>query len=68
MVIRSRVKCDENGNIVAANYSKILGPMGLFGMVGLKEVVFNPRPNDTNLEFDPNRNLYQGKKGRGMIP
>ena len=68
MVIRSRVKCDEHGNIVSANYSKILGPMGLFGMVGLKEAVFNPRPNDTNLEFDPKRNLYQGKKGRGMIP
>ena len=68
MVIRSRVKCDEHGNIVSANYSKILGPMGLFGMVGLKEAVFNPRTNDTNLEFDPKRNLYQGKKGRGMIP
>ena len=68
MVIRSRVKCDENGNIVSANYSKILGSMGLTGRVSVEETVFNPRPNDTNLEFDPNRNLYQGKKGRGMIP
>lgn len=68
MVIRSRVKCDEHGNIVSANYSKILGPMGLTGRVGVEETVFNPRPNDTNLEFDPARNLYQGKKGRGMIP
>lgn len=68
MVIRSRVKCDEHGNIVSANYSKILGSMGLMGMVGLEEAVFNPRPNDTNLEFDPERNLYQGTKGRGMIP
>ena len=42
--------------------------MGLTGRVGVEETVFNPRPNDTNLEFDPNRNLYQGKKGRGMIP
>ena len=59
MVIRSRVKCDERGNIVSAHYSKLLGP---------GESVFNPCPNDTNLEFDPERNLYQGKKGRGMIP
>ena len=68
MVIRSRVKCDEHGKIVSANYSKILGSMGLTGRVGVEESVFNPRPNDTNLEFDPARNLYQGKKGRGMIP
>jgi hypothetical protein len=40
----------------------------LTGRVGVEETVFNPRPNDTNLEFDPNRNLYQGRKGRGMIP
>ena len=68
MVIRSRVKCDEHGNIVSANYSKILGSMGLTGRVGAEETVFNPRPNDTNLEFDPKRNLYQGRVGRGSIP
>ncbi|MBR5550274.1 MAG: hypothetical protein IKU71_11190 [Kiritimatiellae bacterium] len=68
MVIRSRVKCDENGNIVSAHYSKILGPWGIGALMCPYEAVFNPRPNDTNLEFDPARNLYQGKKGRGMIP
>ena len=68
MVVRSRVKCDEKGRMVSANYSKILGTMRLVGGVGVEETVFNPRPNDTNLEFDPKRNLYQGKKGRGMIP
>ncbi len=68
MVIRSRVKCDDHGKKISANYSKILGSMGLTGAVGVEETVFNPRPNDTNLEFDPERNLYQGKKGRGMIP
>ena len=68
MVIRSRVKCDERGNIVSANYSKLLGPVGFGSLVAIGESVFNPRPNDTNLEFDPERNLYQGKKGRGMIP
>ncbi len=68
MVIRSRVKCDENGNIVSANYSKVLGPAGFAGLVNFRESVFNPRPNDTNLEFDPNRNLYKGRKGGGRIP
>ena len=68
MVIRSRVKRDEQGEISSVNYSKILGSFGLVYSVNLKEAVFNPRPNDTNLEFDPERNLYQGEKGRGMIP
>ena len=68
MVIRSRVKCDEHGNIVSANYSKLLGPVRFCHMAGIKESVFNPRPNDTNLEFDPSRNLYQGREGRGTIP
>lgn len=68
MVIRSRVMLDEFGNIVSANYSKLIGPVGFGSLVVIKESAFNPRPNDTNLEFDPNRNLYQGKKGRGMIP
>ena len=68
MVIRSRVSCDENGKIISANYSKILGPFGFKYLVVVDESVFNPRPNDTNLEFDPERNLYQGNKGRGMIP
>ena len=68
MVIRSRVKYDEKDNIISANYSKIIGPGGFAGCANFMELVFNPRPNDTNLEFDPARNLYQGKKGRGMIP
>ena len=68
MVIRSRVKYDEKGNIISANYSKIIGPGACAGCVNFMELFFNPRPNDTNLEFDPARNLYQGKKGRGMIP
>ena len=65
MVIRSRVKHDEHGNIVSANYSKIIGPWGIGPSMCPYETVFNPRPNDTNLEFDPERNLYQGTKVEG---
>lgn len=43
-------------------------PGGFAGCANFMELVFNPRPNDTNLEFDPKQNLYHGKKGRGMIP
>ena len=68
MVIKSRVKYDDKGNIVSYNYSKILGSFGLSYKVSADEIVFNPRPNDTNLEFDPERNLSQGKTGRGMLP
>lgn len=68
VVIRSRVKLDEQGNIVSANYSKILGPWRVGVTMFSHGSVFNPVPNDTNLEFDPQKNLYQGKKGRGMIP
>ena len=68
MVVRSRVKYGDSGNVISANYSKIIGPAFFSGGVNFTESVFNPRPNDTNLEFDPARNLYQGKKGRGMIP
>ena len=68
MVIRSRIKHDDQGNVISANYSKIIGPWGIGSLMCPYETVFNPRPNDTNLEFDPARNLYQGKKGRGMIP
>ena len=67
MVVRSRVKHDDNGRIVSANYSRILGRFTVVPSVSSEETVFNPRPNDTNLEFDLERNLYQGKRGRGKV-
>lgn len=68
IIMRTRVKYDENGNMISANYARILGEFRVLPSVSVVESIFNPRPNDTNLEFDPERNLYQGKKGRGMIP
>jgi len=57
--LRTRVKLDEAGEIVSANYAKIYGefvvdPRGSVSFL----YYFNPTPNDRNLEFDPSRNLF----------
>ena len=68
IVLRTRVKYDENGNMVSANYSRILGEFSVMPSVSVSESIFNPTPNDTNLEFDSTRNLYQGEsRRRGTI-
>lgn len=51
MVIRSRVKLDEEGNVIAANYSQIQGPIGIGYYFALGKTYFNPKVNDTNLEY-----------------
>ena len=67
IVLRTRVKYDDNGNMISANYSRILGEFSVLPSVSVTESIFNPRPNDSNLEFDPTKNLYKVKKGRGFI-
>jgi hypothetical protein len=53
MVVRSRCKLDDNGNIMEANYSTIRN-LFIEGGGGKAEAIvnyrFNPTPNDTNLE------------------
>src|SRR5574344_361970 len=58
LVIRVRTRIDGNGHVVQANYGKIYGEMRING-TGLLvlSTYFNPTPNDTNLEFDPDKNL-----------
>ena len=68
MVLRTRVKLNSDGNIIEANYSKILGPLRFGRFVTTPSVVFNPRPNDTNLEFEIGKNLCHGKQVHGTIP
>ena len=68
LVLRTRVVHDENGNIVAANYSRILGEFRANPSISTAESIFNPVPNDTNLEFDKKRNLYKGRGGRIISP
>lgn len=64
---RVRTEMDEQGNITSALYGKIHGRIG-FGGVGNKDTktakigfnyYLNPKPNDTNLEFDPKKNLFE---------
>jgi hypothetical protein len=57
--LRTRVKLDEKGKIVSANYAKVVGDFQVdargFVMFGY---YFNPVANDRNLEFDPKKNLF----------
>ena len=53
MVMRTRVMRDEDtGSITNCHYSKILGEMYFNQRMIFEESVFNPHPNDPNLEHD----------------
>jgi hypothetical protein len=58
--LRTRVRLDERGRIISANYSKVMGDFSFSPANGALRFVFyfNPVPNDRNLEFDPKRNLF----------
>ena len=64
MVLRTRTVTNETGVITNCNYSKITGPMSVFRTVRFHNMIFNPNPNDPNLEFDVDNNLSRrGDKG-----
>ena len=52
LVFRTRTKVDERGCLVSANYGVLYGPWSFVGPRGMNipYLVFNPTPNDTNLE------------------
>jgi len=60
--VRTRVVTNDVGEIISANYSKIYGPIqyALWRNQKYLEFIyyFNPTPNDRNLEFDPQQNLF----------
>jgi hypothetical protein len=64
-IYRVRTKKDDKGQIVSALYGKIVGP--LFYEVRTQGAnirmmyYLNPTPNDRNLEFDPEKNLFGGR-------
>lgn len=63
MVLRTRAATNDVGAVTSCNYSKILGPMFVSDhwfprdRVSFKSVIFNPEPNDPNLESDLRSNL-----------
>lgn len=52
LYLRVRTQLDKDGNVVSANYAKIVGPQGS----GF-DIFYNPTPNDRNLEYDLKTNL-----------
>ena len=57
LVMRSRVQHDDQGKIVSAHYSVIVGPFKIGDTFSFLSSYFNPTPNDTNLEYDEKNNL-----------
>tara|TARA_B100001093_G_C26834081_1_gene1017538 strand:+ start:1977 stop:2933 length:957 start_codon:yes stop_codon:yes gene_type:complete len=72
-IFRVRVLKNEEDEIIEANYGKILGGIKVF--VGFNDnppgikftYYFNPEVNDTNLEFDPKRNLFTNLKNEELV-
>jgi len=60
LVIRTRTKCDDDGNVISANYAKIYGPICFNGGFAHNGSYFNPNENDPNLEADTKVNLMPG--------
>jgi len=66
LIFRIRTETNNSGKVVSAYYGKIYGPVE-YGRIGggktwLKiNYYLNPTPNDRNLEFDPNKNLFGGR-------
>jgi hypothetical protein len=65
LIVKSRVKMDNEGRIISANYGKIYGEIiyggtekNLKGGMVRLCYYFNPTPNDRNLEFDCKNNLF----------
>ena len=67
LVLRTRVETDSFGNVRSANYSKIYGPFLVGRGLRFRQSCFNPTPNDPNIEFDVNRNLFKKPYG-SLLP
>lgn len=63
MVLKTRAVTNEVGEVVNCNYSKIYGPMSIDREMFFDTMMFNPTPNDSNLEYDPRNNLAD-ERGR----
>ncbi len=65
--IRSRTQAESSGKIISAYYAKIMGPIE-FSHTGLTFIYYsNPTANDTNLEYDIERNLLKAPTGSSAL-
>ena len=62
LVVRTRVVKDGAGKVVQANYAEILGQMEFTDEMCFMLIIFNPRPNDLNLEWDCVTNLSKPRR------
>ena len=61
--IKTRIKLDEKGNVISANYAKFITNLEIDIRGRIKFTsYFNPTANDTNLEFDLKKNLFTDLK------
>jgi hypothetical protein len=78
LVFKSRLRRDEEGNVISANYGKIYGEFEFLGSEQVKKAsvtflyYFNPTSNDRNIEFGQGKNLFSPKEhntsGNLLIP
>lgn len=65
--LRVRTEMDNNGNVIGGLYGKIHGPIRLSHYLGRTDndpsisfnYYLNPNNNDTNIEFYPEKNLFE---------
>jgi len=66
IVFRTRTKIDGRGRLVSAHYGKLFGPWGFDTTMGFRMLMFNPNPNDPNLEdletYRKSRERYERRK------
>ncbi len=72
---RVRTELDKDGNVISGLYGKIHGEIRIGNFVRLYSdkpyisfnYYLNPNNNDTNIEFDPKRNLFRGVPDRKKV-
>ena len=64
LTFRVRTQFNEDGTIRSAHYGFLYRLTATPAEFSVSLPFFNPRPNDTNLEFDPERNLVPEKELR----
>jgi hypothetical protein len=62
--MRVNTQLDEKGSVISANYVRISRGHKLFGVLASQQsfgltYYYNPTPNDRNLEFDTQKNLFK---------